>query len=190
MNRSAFLDALRRGLAGLPPTEIDDIVSDYANHFAEGLAAGRSEEDIAAALGDPARLARELRAEAGFRRWETNRSPANFFAVLLGFLALVTVDFVFLLPVLGSLLFCTLIAGIVALALCLAGFGVMMSLFSWHHGFHAAHALGRAFGGMSLLGFGIGGSALLVMLGDGVVRLLGRFARLHYTLLNQADPAL
>ena len=41
------------------------VMADYAAHFAEGMAAGRSEAEIAAALGDPLRLARELRAEAG-----------------------------------------------------------------------------------------------------------------------------
>ncbi|OYW97171.1 MAG: hypothetical protein B7Z12_22070, partial [Caulobacter vibrioides] len=31
---------------------------------------GRTEAEAAAALGDPDRLARELRADAGLRRWE------------------------------------------------------------------------------------------------------------------------
>jgi hypothetical protein len=34
---------------------------------------------------------------------------------------------------------------------------------------------------------GIGGGALLLMMIDYVVRLLGKFARLHYALLNRAD---
>ena len=78
MTKVEFLDTLRRRLSGLPPSEIDELVSDYAAHFADGVAAGRSEAEIAAALGDPMRLARELRAEAGFRRWESARTPANF----------------------------------------------------------------------------------------------------------------
>src|SRR6185312_15351407 len=117
MTRLEFLDTLRRRLAGLPPSEIDELISDYAAHFADGMAAGRSEAEIAAALGDPMRLARELRAEAGFRRWETARTPANFFAVLFGFLALIAVDFVFLLPLLGGLALFVFIAAIVAFAL-------------------------------------------------------------------------
>ena len=68
MTRLEFPETLRRRLAGLPPAEIDDLVADYATHFADGMAAGRSEAEIAEALGDPMRLARELRAEAGFRR--------------------------------------------------------------------------------------------------------------------------
>jgi len=187
MTKAEFLDTLRRRLAGLPQPEIDDLIADYATHFADGMAAGRSEADIAQALGDPMRLARELRAEAGFRRWETARTPANFFAVLFGFLALVTVDFVFLLPLLAGLALFTLIAGIVLLALCVAGLALMMKLFNWDHGVFAQHFLMRALGGLGLLGFGVGGGALLLLMVDYVVRLLGKFARLHYELLNKAD---
>ena len=77
MTREAFLAALRGGLAVLSPGQIDDVLADYRSHFDEGLADGRSEEEISAALGDPTRLAAELRAEAGFRRWENSRSAGN-----------------------------------------------------------------------------------------------------------------
>jgi len=63
------------------------------------------------ALGDPLRLARELRAEAGFRRWEQSRTPANFFTAVFGFVVLIAVDFIFLLPLLACLTLFTLIAG-------------------------------------------------------------------------------
>src|SRR6185503_19252671 len=106
---------------GLPPAEIEELMDDYVSHFADGLAAGRSEAEIAAALGDPVRLARELRAEVGLRRWEEERTPANFFAALAGFLALIAVDFVFLLPLVAGLMLFTLIAGIVVFVLCVAG---------------------------------------------------------------------
>ena len=186
MTRLEFLETLRRRLAGLPEEEIDELVADYATHFADGMAAGRSEAEIAEALGDPMRLARELRAEAGFRRWETERTPASFFAVLFGFVALVAVDFVFLLPLLGGLVLFTLIAAIVLLALCVAGIVLLAKLFSWD-GLFAVHSLVRKLSGLGLLGVGIGGGALLLMMIDYVVRLLGKFARLHYELLNRAD---
>lgn len=186
MTKAEFLDTLRRRLAGLPPSEIDELISDYAAHFADGMADGRSEAEIAAALGDPMRLARELRAEAGFRRWETARTPANFFAVLFGFLALMAVDFVFLLPLLGALALFAFVAGLVLLALCIAGLAVLVKLFSWH-GLFAGHFISRTFSGIGLLGVGVGGAALLLMMIDYVVRLLGKFARLHYALLDRAD---
>jgi uncharacterized membrane protein len=186
MTKFEFLDTLRRRLAGLPPAEIDELVGDYATHFDEGMAAGRSEAEIAAALGDPMRLARELRAEAGFRRWEEARTPANFFAVLFGFLALIAVDFMFLLPFLGGLALLTFIAGLVLLALCIAGLVLTMSLFRLDHGFGIQY-LTRILSGIGLLGLGVGGGALLALMVDYVVRLLGKFARLHYALLNQAE---
>jgi uncharacterized membrane protein len=186
MTRLEFLDTLRRRLSGLPQAEIDELISDYATHFADGMAAGRSEADIAAALGDPMRLARELRAEAGFRRWESERTPASFFAVLFGFLALIAVDFVFLLPLLGGLALFTFLAGLAMLGLCIAGLVLVMKLFSLDHGF-TLHYLARIFSGVGLLGLGVGGGALLLMMIDYVVRLLGKFARLHYALLNKAD---
>ena len=186
MTKSEFLDTLSRRLAGLPQSEIDDVLADYAAHFAEGMAAGRSEAEIAEALGDPMRLARELRAEAGFRRWETERTPASFFAVLFGFVALVAVDFVFLLPLVASLMLFTLIAGIVLIALCVAGVALLTKLFSWD-GLFVFKSITRTLYGLGLLGVGVGGGALLLMMIDYVVRLLGRFARLHYELLNRAD---
>mgnify|MGYP001807681833 CR=1 FL=1 len=186
MTKSEFLDTLRRRLAGLPRAEIDDLVGDYATHFTDGMAAGRSEAEIAEALGDPIRLARELRAEVGLRRWETARTPANFFAVLFGFTALIAVDFIFLLPLLGGLVLFTFVAGVVALALCVAGLALMARLFHWDQLF-ALQSVARTFAGIGLLGFGIGGGALLMLMVDYMVRLLGRFARLHYELLNKAN---
>ncbi len=186
MTRLEFLDTLRRRLAGLPPAEIDDLVGDYATHFTDGMAAGRGEAEIAEALGDPIRLARELRAEAGLRRWETARTPANFFAVLFGFLALIAVDFVFLLPLLGALVLFTFVAGVVALALCVAGLALMARLLHWDQLF-SLQSMARSFAGIGLLGFGIGGGALLMLMVDYMVRLLGKFARLHYELLKKAE---
>ena len=53
MTRQAFLARLRDGLRGLPPRAVSDIVADYEAHFAEGEAHGRSEAEVAAALGEP-----------------------------------------------------------------------------------------------------------------------------------------
>ncbi|MBV8391878.1 MAG: DUF1700 domain-containing protein [Alphaproteobacteria bacterium] len=184
MTRLEFLDVLRRRLAGLPPEEIDELVGDYAAHFADGLAAGRSEALIAEALGDPVRLARELRAEAGLRRWETARTPSNFFSALFGFLALIAVDFIFLLPLLGALALFALVTALVMIALCIAGIALALRLFHFDHGL-SLHYLTRVFAGVGLLGLGVGGGALLVMGVDYALRLLGSYVRLHYELLNE-----
>src|SRR6185295_11293500 len=134
MTQAEFLTILHQRLRGLPPAEIDELMDDYASHFAEGLAEGRSEAEIAAALGDPARLARELRAEAGLRRWETARTPANFYAALIGFLALIAVDFMFLLPLLAALALVALLIGVAMIVLCVVGLALALKLFHLDHG--------------------------------------------------------
>jgi uncharacterized membrane protein len=186
MTRAEFLSILHDRLRGLPPAEIDELMDDYASHFAEGLAEGRSEAEIAAALGDPVRLARELRAEAGLRRWESARTPANFYAAMIGFLALIAVDFMFLLPLLGALALAALVIGVAMLGLCVAGLVLMMKLFSFDHGLSLGY-LTRILSGVGLLGLGVGGGALLLMAVEYVVRLIARFARLHYTLLQRSE---
>ncbi len=188
MSRAEFLDALADRLRGLPPDEIDELLDDYASHFAEGMAQGRSEAEIAAALGDPARLARELRAEAGLRRWESARTPANFYAAMLGFLALIAVDFMFLLPLLGALALVALGLGLAMVGLCIAGLALSMRMFHLDHGLSLGY-LTRILSGVGLIGLGVGGGAALLMAVDYVVRLLARFARLHYTLLERSNAA-
>jgi uncharacterized membrane protein len=182
MTRIEFLETLERRLAGMPEAEIDDIVGDYAIHFEDGMAAGRSEMEIAKALGDPARLARELKAEAGFRRWEQARTPGNFGAAILGFLALVAVDFIFLLPLVAILALVLLLAGIAMIVVGVVGVVVLAKLF------HYASLVG-ALSGVGMVASAIGGGALLLLLVDGLVRLLGRYARLHYSLLGRAHQA-
>jgi flagellar motor component MotA len=84
MTRNEFMTRLRQGLVGLNPDYIRDVMNDYESHFDDGRQSGRSEEEISAALGDPGRLARELRAEAGFQRWENARTPGNLVGAVLG----------------------------------------------------------------------------------------------------------
>ena len=190
MNRSEFISTLRQGLAGLSAEEIDEIVSDYDAHFTDGVAAGRSEEAIASALGHPARLARELRAEAGLRRWEEKRSPGNFIAALIALVALVAVDLIFLLPVLFVVAVVLFALGVAVLAVVVAGIAVVASLFSWGDFTSVTNAIARALTGVGLVAGGIGFGALLFLVLDALVRLLGRYARLHYQILNPSKDSL
>ena len=187
MTRDAFLRALRAGLAGLPAPEIDDLVADYAAHFAESAASGRQEAEVAASLGDPERIARELRAELGLRRLEAHWSASNLLAAAMALAGLAFVDLLFLLPLL------VLAAGVaVALAGALLAIGVaagkiLFTTLLIHPGGPLALVAGRLFLGLGLLSAMLGGGALLLLgLGAGV-RLLGRYARLHFRLLRRED---
>jgi uncharacterized membrane protein len=187
MNRSQFLTGLRSGLSGLPEEEIDEIVDDYNAHFSDGLAAGRSEESVAAALGHPSRLARELKAEAGLRRWEEKRSPGNFVAALLALVGLVAVDLIFLLPILFIVALVLFVCGVVVLALVVAGVTVVASIFGWSDINSLAEVLARGFAGVGLVAGGVGFGALLLLVLELLIRLLGRYARLHYQLLKTSN---
>jgi uncharacterized membrane protein len=63
MKKVIYLKKLEGGLKGLPSNEIKDILFDYNEYFSEGLKKKRNEEDIAKGLGDPEKVAKNLKAE-------------------------------------------------------------------------------------------------------------------------------
>jgi uncharacterized membrane protein len=184
MTRDQFLETLHDGLAGLSPRERDDILADYAQYFDEARAAGRSDAEVATALGDPARLARELRAESGLRRWEDSHSPANFVAALIALGALAAVDLVILLPVVLVLGIVTLAFGIALAAVGIAGIAVLLSMLKAAAVASLVSLVARALAGAGLIALSLGCGALLLIAVNGAVRVIARFARLHYQLLT------
>jgi uncharacterized membrane protein len=80
--RAEFLAALRARLHGAPGACIDEVAADYAAHFDEGVAAGRTETDIARGLGDPVELADQLRVELRITEWESRQSPRSAFRLI------------------------------------------------------------------------------------------------------------
>ncbi|WP_284422477.1 MULTISPECIES: DUF1700 domain-containing protein [unclassified Bradyrhizobium] len=190
MDRTAFLGLLKDGLAGLPADDIDEIIADYMSYFDEAAASGRGEAEVASALGDPRRLARELRAETGLRHWEKHRSLGNSAAVLLALGGLATVDILLLLPLLFAVMLVTLAAGLVVFVLGVVGIGLLLSLLKIGHFVSLAAMALRAVAGIGLVAGSIGGGALLLLALNAAVKMLGNYARLHYRLLRpEHDPA-
>lgn len=183
MTRALFLSRLKDGLSGVPEDEMRDIMADYEAHFAEGHAAGRSDADVEAGLGDPTRLAKELRAEAGLKSWEEKRNPGNFLRATAALMGLATLDFLVLLP-LGFLFLLVIGAVLFALSI-VAKVGVSLIL-SATHGFIAGPAL--AFAGIGILCGAIGAGALIVLLLMWGMRLFGGYVRLHYRVLDKNKP--
>lgn len=62
MGKTEFLDALKRAMPGLPPALQAKTLGDYEQRFVDAVAHGRSEQDLARELDDPARIAQTLRA--------------------------------------------------------------------------------------------------------------------------------
>ena len=183
MTRQAFMARLLEGLRGLPPTVQADIISDYNNHFNEGVAAGRSEADVAAGLGDPGRLARELRAEAGLRRWEEQRTASSGASAVFAVLGLGAIDILILLPLLMGVASTIFGVGIAVLVLFFAG-GVVFAAgpFTGVPGGPAAAILA----GIGLMTGAASLGALLSIVTIGLVNALVWYGRLHYRLLKPA----
>lgn len=183
MTRQAFLARLREGLRGLPPQTVDDIVADYAAHFAEGEAAGRSESDVADALGDPGRLAREIRAESSLARWKEERSPSAAAGAVFAVLGLGAIDILILLPILMGVAGALFGFFIACLGVFFAGVGLFVAgPFNDFPGGPAAALLG----GIGLMAGAASLGAVLTLVTIGLVNALVWYGRLHYRLLKPA----
>lgn len=131
MTQDEFIQQLRHELGSLPKQVVDEIVADYREYFGDALAAGRSEAEVVAALGDPVKLARELKAQATFRQWETRRSFGNLMRVIVSIAGLGLLQLLLLIPFMFYLLiltFCYAISG----ALTVAGLVTVVALGSHH----------------------------------------------------------
>ncbi len=183
MTRADFIARLKAGLAGMPAGQIGDVVADYETHFDDAVAAGRSEEEVAASLGDPARLARELKAEVGVKRWEEQKNPSAAMAAVFAVLGLGAIDILVLLPIL---------MGVVG-----ALFGFFMAAIGVFVGggfvFAAGPFMGPPGGPLTAILAGIGLMAAATSLAAVttivtilLVNLLVWYGRLHYRLLKPA----
>jgi len=183
MTRDDFLKRLERGLAGAPADLRADVMSDYAAHFDAAAEEGRSETEVAEALGDPGRLARELKLEAGIRRWEEARSPSSAWGAVLAFLGLGAIDIIILLPILLSVIgvMIGLYAGVLGVFLGGAGIMVIGPISGFPGG-----AFTALFCGLGVMALAIAIGALLNILTIWLVNALMWFGRLHYRVIQPA----
>jgi uncharacterized membrane protein len=183
MTRQAFMARLREGLRGMPPQTVADIVADYEAHFTDGLAAGRSEAEVGAALGDPDRLAREIRAESTMTRWREERSPGAAAAAVFAVLGLGAIDILILLPVLmgiGAAIIGFAVAVIVAFI-----FGAIT--FAAGPFFDPPGGpVTAVLGGIGFMAGAASAGAILTIISIGLMNALVWYGRLHYRLLKPA----
>jgi uncharacterized membrane protein len=97
-NEAEYIRILRSRLEGtLPHDELEDLVSDYAEHFRMGKANGRTDEELWRSLGSPDDVAREIRAMHLVRRAENVKSCGNIFHAVVATLGLGLFNLVFVL---------------------------------------------------------------------------------------------
>jgi len=183
MTRDEFLKRLRRGLDGLSPEAIADIMGDYETHFDAAEAEGRSDAEVAEALGDPARLARELRLEAGIKRWEEVRSPSSATNAVIAFLGLGAIDILVLLPILVPAIGVIIGLYVALVGLFVAGGATLIvGPFSGFPGGPVAALLC----GLGMMAGAVAFAALLSIVAIWLVNGLLWFGRLHYRVIEPA----
>lgn len=186
MTRHQFLDRLRLGLRGLPPAAVAEIIGDYETHFDDAHAAGRDEASVAAALGDPDRLARELRAEAGLKRWEAERNPSAAANAIFAILGLGAIDVLILLPIVLSI-FGTLFGFACAAVVMFAVGAVMMVLGPVI--VQGAPIAALILAGLGLVALGTAFGSLTAIGGVVFTNILVWYGRLHVRVLKPALDA-
>ncbi|MGJ4858588.1 DUF1700 domain-containing protein [Labrys sp. La1] len=186
-SRQEFLDALKAGLDGLPAAEIDEVLVDYAAYFTDAQEAGRSEDSVVQMLGDPAQLARALKAESGLRQLQARPSPSTILGAIAALTGLAMLDLFVLLPVLSILLVVFLALGLVALALALGGSAIVLhSTFMWDGAPLLTH-LGRALVGFGFIALAVCLSCLFLLGLNAGLRAMAAHAR-RYTRLLTSSP--
>lgn len=98
MHQQEYLDALRRALAGLPPDLVAKTMSYYEQTFNEGLAAGRSAQEIALELGDPKKIALTLRTNTQRQAFELKKTPVNLLRLLVSLAGLAIFNLFMVIP--------------------------------------------------------------------------------------------
>jgi uncharacterized membrane protein len=120
MGKLAFLDALKRAMSGLPPEAQAKALAFYEQRFVDGVAAGRTEADIAKEQDDPKMIAMTLRANTHMQAFETKKNPANFVRMVFAALGLAIFNLFMVVP---AMVYAALLATLYAcgLAFYLAG---------------------------------------------------------------------
>ncbi len=187
MNRQTFLEILRKGLNGLPSDEISDIIGDYGAYFDDLEMSGRQEAEVAAALGNPSKIARELKANWELRRFEAQRTIPNMLTAGLALLGLAALDIFVLLPMLFVVCVIAICANIALIGLGIFGLKIALSSALGAQTESSAVAMGDILIGAGLISGAVALGAIMLLALGAAIQGVGRYARLHFQLLQASD---
>lgn len=113
MTKSDFLKLLKYELESNKVRSVDEILSDYEEHFNHGLSKGKSESDIAEALGSPTTIAQAYKTDHMIREIKNPEHGFRWgmaFSIILRLIILAPFNFIILfIP--GILIFTFLVTG-------------------------------------------------------------------------------
>jgi uncharacterized membrane protein len=142
MNKREFMEAMRTNLSAYDksPQEVADILADFEEHIATGVAGGRAEDEIVAGLGDPAALAAQYADGAEPPKPSGDHAPAaprppavtagGVGRAVFAVIALLFFDLIVGLPVLATLFAVWITLWAVALTLAAVGLALVVAAFA------------------------------------------------------------
>ncbi|MFZ6641380.1 DUF1700 domain-containing protein [Undibacterium sp. TC4M20W] len=142
MNKTAYMNALRQALDGLPASVIEDTMWEYERKFVDAMVAGKSEEEIAAGLPKPELLAAQKKTSMRYQALKTNFSLGNVAGLLVALIGLMIFNLFMLIPAVAYFsLLCS--AYIVAMVMYVAGIGITAASISGVEQFNFDIPVGR-----------------------------------------------
>jgi len=123
MNKKEFIQNLKSNLKHLQKEELEEVISDYTEHFEIGISEGRKEHEISKSLGNPKTIAKSLTAHHHIKVATENKTAKNITRAILSVIGLSFFNLIFILgPFIG--IFATLIAiFITGFTMSIAGIG-------------------------------------------------------------------
>lgn len=129
MNKEQFLKQLESSLKKLSLEERQDILQDYEEYFAIGIEKGKSEQEIAASLGQPKQIAKELMASYHLGMVEQKTSVRNILSAVWAVIGLGFFNFLIVLAPFCALVCIVLSGWLVSAAFILSPLGILINLF-------------------------------------------------------------
>ena len=140
MTKKEYLDSLSAGLGTMPYNDVKEILAEIEEHFAEGIIAGKTEDEISSSLGDPKELAtaymdgNEVKIKAALKKMERDPEKVSpkykngpIFVILFNLFLVIPiwiVLFIILLALVGVDV--GVFSGLVMLALSIPGSGAFI----------------------------------------------------------------
>ena len=148
MTKYNFLNELERRLVKLPEEDKKEVMRDYEEHFEFALEAGKSDEEIIAALGSPEKIAKEVAADYHVELARETNNVSNAVRAVLSVAGLGFFNLVFVLGpaiAVGGVIFAFTVSGAalaVSPVLLLVFSAVRLQSFTWFDFFMSLVASG------------------------------------------------
>lgn len=186
MTKTEFLQSLERELQKLKAEEREEILYDFEEHFAAGLAEGKQEIEIAKELGDPKMIAKELLMDYRITQAESDKSMKNMVQAIIATFSLSFFNLIF---VLGPAVFIFGIyfgLSVTALALVISPILWFISLL---FGFGSANVIQSLFAAVLFCGSGLLLSGGLYYFGKFLYELMLKYIKFNLRIVRGEKSA-